>query len=507
MDLLKAEIHQDTVQFLQDLWKQDESSIIEMEQVLLNRLAEAHQSNTLEPALRILLQDSHVVSLLPEMDEKTTEKYAKRLDKVIGAELQGAGYLRGGLSFKDWKALGKRQWEKVCVSSFKRPQRHASSLLKEDLFIEELENLQEELFEKSWDCSLLSDGKKAWQQRLDWVRDAKHRIELMVWCIYDDHAGNEMVDLLIEKHRQGIQVRIIVDEQTIKDWNSGSSNARRLEQAGIPFFRYRNRERPCDGVHAKLLIIDGKQAIVGGRNIGDAYMHTDPKGEKWRDMEISGTGAIAKGALKHFEKLWVEFSSKPKNLFTTIKRNTQKDSVSSAVLMQNPSGESTVLLSQLKAISGASDYVHIENAYFIIFPAIRLAILDALSRGVEVSILTNSPESIGEIIMMEPIMKSLPELFRAGAKIYLKQGETLHAKFMIVDGIYSNIGSYNFHPRSERYEFESAAVFLDSNLAKELNQEFLNDIQKSLKVSSLRELTIRSSPLNFLVERYFFNQL
>ena len=108
-------------------------------------------------------------------------------------------------------------------------------------------------------------------------------------------------------------------------------------------------------------------------------------------------------------------------------------------------------------------------------PSLEVALMDALDRGVEVNIFTNSKESIDTPSISGPILASLPPLLNFGANIYLKQeaGATLHSKFMTVDGIFSTVSSFNFHPRSIRYEPEMTVNILDAEKTRQLEAVFL----------------------------------
>jgi cardiolipin synthase len=126
---------------------------------------------------------------------------------------------------------------------------------------------------------------------------------------------------------------------------------------------------------------------------------------------------------------------------------------------------------------------------------------------VKVNILTNSAESIDEPIVIAPILASLPELIAAGATVGLKRGDTLHSKFMTVDGAFAIVGSFNLHPRSIRYEFELIVSALDPRLAARLDAAFAADMAAALPVTDPAALAIPDSPLNRIVRRYLYNQL
>jgi len=91
--------------------------------------------------------------------------------------------------------------------------------------------------------------------------------------------------------------------------------------------------------------------------------------------------------------------------------------------------------------------------------------------------------------------------------VYLKKGDTLHSKFMVIDGMYSSVGSYNLHPRSERYEGEMTINTLDTRTAGALTQAFENDIDRAKQVKSPDEIKVPENILTLIVSRYFFDQV
>jgi cardiolipin synthase len=168
------------------------------------------------------------------------------------------------------------------------------------------------------------------------------------------------------------------------------------------------------------------------------------------------------------------------------------------------------MTSIIKAIYGATRVINIENAYFVPIPALTEALLSARARGVEVNIFTNSKYSIDEEarVLSDVSMKSLLPLFKAGANIYLKKGDTLHSKFMTVDGIFCSIGSYNLHPRGERYDSEMNVNILDQEGVSYLDKVFKDDISNlAVKITSETQLVPEQGWFSKIIEKYFYSQL
>jgi cardiolipin synthase len=167
----------------------------------------------------------------------------------------------------------------------------------------------------------------------------------------------------------------------------------------------------------------------------------------------------------------------------------------------------------VKAFYGATQSIDIENAYFILDAVMEKALVDALKRGVRVRILSNSKDSIDEPVMTAPILQSLARLKKQGAEVFTKKvydsSTTLHSKFLVVDGVFFSIGSYNFHPRSYRYEREVVFASFDENLAAQFDKIFAEDIapERANKPSLEELLNVKSSLLNKEVKSHFFDQL
>jgi len=174
-----------------------------------------------------------------------------------------------------------------------------------------------------------------------------------------------------------------------------------------------------------------------------------------------------------------------------------------------PSLTPPLLTSLLKAMAGATRRINIENAYIIAIPAVNRAVLEARERGVEVNILTNSKESIDSDgkSMADTIVEGTKVFAAAGANVYLKQGETLHSKFLTVDGVFASVGSYNLHPRSERYDTECNVNILDADAVRKLDEAFARDLAEA-KHMTLQDLQAgKPGWLSRLLAKVGFGQL
>jgi len=277
------------------------------------------------------------------------------------------------------------------------------------------------------------------------------------------------------------------------------------------------------GNHCKMMVVDGVESVAGGMNPGDIYSHawnvdSDYSGQKWRDTDVytKGPSVVEQEAL--FVRYWnsqvklqsLDHAPIGMNRTELLARAGRPGNSKIAVVDHQPGDERyDVYATMMKAVSGATERVEIENAYFLTLPGMNELLHAALQRGVEVRIYTNSNKSVDEPLVSEPIMKSLPELYKAGAKVFLKKGDTLHSKFMVVDDTFASVGSFNLHPRSLYYDSEMALNIIDESAATKLREQFDKDVSadKAIEVKSLKDLEIESTWYNRFIRKYFFRHL
>ena len=477
------------------------------ESELIDVLARAHAAGQLNSVVQALVADPRVIAHLPPMPAEKRAVFAAQFAFMVGAELEGAGRIPGTKPFEPWNDMARRQTALIAASAFAPRGPGEASLFTEPGFVKEYEALTGAAFTDGNSAVPLIDGPASFKARFGLMRKAKKSIHIQSWAFYDDTTGNAAADLLIAKKREGLDIKIMVDGKTTAQ--HGAAVLARMSAAGIEIVLFNDAARKYDGLHTKILLVDGVHAIVGGMNFGDDYSHLGV-GKKWRDTDLYYRGRVVGQTGRFMAALWnaqITAQGLPFGLMNPPAVSPASGKARMSFLADDPEGEATIMLAYLKAISGASTVINIENAYLITMPQLRTALLDALRRGVKVNILTNSAESIDEPIIIAPILASLPELIAAGATVALKRGDTVHSKFMTVDGLFSIVGSFNLHPRSIRYEFELIVNTLDARVAARLDRAFAADMAAALPVTDPAALAIPDSPLTRIVRRYLFNQL
>lgn len=483
----------------------------EAEKQLIAMLQTLNATGQLKPMLHQLVSTAAESGAIPPLDEARKNDLVDQAAGMIDAQFRERGMTpdTAGVVYKDWDQLSAEHL--AAVRNTQAPPRMvgAVSSFFNPTFVAELESLQGAKFRGGNSVKPLHDGPASFAERERMIDGAKTSIHLMSWAFYDDQTGWETARKLVEKAQQGVDVKVMVDGQvSVKSHHDAP--IRFLESNGVAVVRWRDSDRPYDGQHRKMMIVDGQEAVVGGINIGDVYSHKH--GEiRWRDTDALITGPAVTDGSRLFARLWneqVQGSGRP-SLEVPAEPPSLQGGVRSAVVdhVPGPDGDAHILLATMKAIEGATESVDIENAYFINTPGMKDVLLKALADGVKVRLLTNSAESIDEPLIAAPILSSLPELVAAGTEVYLKKGHTLHSKFMTVDGVFTSVGSHNHHPRSQRFEGEMVVNSLDPQLANAFTTAFENDIAAATRITSPEEIKIPESPLGALAMRYFFDAL
>ncbi|ANH82645.1 cardiolipin synthase [Niabella ginsenosidivorans] len=342
---------------------------------------------------------------------------------------------------------------------------------------------------------LLINGEEKFPLVLEQLRQAQHHIHIEYYIYENDTIGNAIADVLIEKAKQGVEVRFIYD-----DFGSHSIRrklAKRLKQGGVkavPFYKvlfiaFANRLNYRN--HRKIIVIDGKTAFVGGINISDKYINQPglDNAVYWRDTHLMLRGPAvyyiqylfmtdwnfcAHDSLQHNEQFF------PKADSLKQAENKVVQTAASGPDSDNP----TILYTVLQAIALAKKELLITTPYFIPGESIMEALIVAAYSGIKIKLLV--PGVSDSLLVNTAANSYYSELLRAGVEIYRYQKGFVHAKTFVSDRNLSMIGTANMDHRSFDLNFEVNAVIYDEALAAQLAQVFENDLQYAEKIDPVK---------------------
>ncbi len=528
----EAEIHQ-AARELVELAKvvgSDRAAITQAQVRFLDLAVGLNQRDLVRPVLAAVLDLTRRPSAAPDAGTvarpQAEQDLIEQVAGMIEAELsmRGRGRYPPPFPYADWDTLADRFRAAVRSDRFPPRRQGASSWLGDRSFLAEMERLANVTFaEGNW-VRVLVDGPESFAERERLIAQARESLWIMSWAFYDDRTGFSFAQKLIARRAAGIDVRIMVDG-AFAGRADHDEVTRQLETAGIPLIRWQSPRYPYYGMHRKLFIADQRSVICGGLNFGDAYSHlgVQEERERWRDTDVLVEGPATAQAAALFVRLWNAAAADQdaaRQLAFPHGTRGQTGAVPEDSLVV-PNGDCVafvdhdplrgpddpICLLTLKAISGATEMIDINNAYFVPTVPLKAALCDALQRGVRVRILSNSAESLDEPILRRPIALGLRELRAAGAEVFCKTGSTLHSKIFVADRRFGWVGSYNLHPRSQRYEGETVAAFWSDRLGRELSDLCDRDTAAARPVRQGDELDAPPSVPAELAMRYFFDQL
>ena len=341
------------------------------------------------------------------------------------------------------------------------------------------------------ELEIFTDGEAKFEDLRRSLRQARHFIHIQYYIIKNDELFDSIVPILIDRVRNGVEVRILYDGMggrfmPQKRWEQ-------LEKAGVKvgvFFpallgrlnlriNYRN--------HRKIVVIDGNIGYVGGFNIGREYISRDPKFGYWRDTHLRITGDAVVSLQIRFALDWNYATHE--NLFTNMAYFEPQDRADLVRAMQT--GEKRLLAIQIVA-SGpdtldrqirnnylelfhkARKNIYIQTPYFVPDDAILSALKIAARSGVDVRLMI--PCKPDHPFVYWATYSYAGDLIQAGARCYVYDNGFLHAKGVMVDGRVSCYGTANMDIRSFELNFEVNATIYDEEVTRELEEIFRNDL-------------------------------
>lgn len=343
-------------------------------------------------------------------------------------------------------------------------------------------NLNQALPFKDNTTQIFTNGYEFFPALLRDIARARYHIHIEMFIFANDALGQLIADALIDKARQGVEIRVLYDD--VGCWNVKSSFFERMRDEGIivhafmpvkfPAFtskaNYRN--------HRKICVIDGHAGYIGGFNIAMRYV----KGfgsQPWRDtmMRIEGGAVYALQRAFLVDWYFVEGTLITNHKYYPPLRDVPQNDVLCQVVTSSPiSPWPDIMQGYVRILLQARQYVYIETPYFLPTETFFFAMKAAALAGVDVRLMMPI-HSDAKLVEMASY-SYLPKALEAGIKIYLYKGGFNHSKLLISDDMVSSCGSTNIDFRSFENNFEGNAFFYGSETASALKQVFLNDMKQ-----------------------------
>jgi cardiolipin synthase A/B len=344
---------------------------------------------------------------------------------------------------------------------------------------------------------ILTNGGEAFRQMMLDLSEAKEHIHFQFYIIRNDTTGNQFKQVLIDKARQGVAVRVIydgvgsvmLDRKYIAELREAGVEVVSFFPVILPFLNnklnYRN--------HRKIVVIDGKIGFVGGLNIGDEYLGKSTRFGFWRDSHMRVEGEAVYLLQNIFLKDWFFVTNENiegPQYFPPIRGTVGEELIQIASSGPDSDWES-IWQMYFSIITTAQEKIYITSPYFIPDDSIMMALKTASLSGLDVRILLPSRPDHHTVFWAS--RSYFQELLDAGVRFYLYQPGFVHAKILLVDGVVASIGTANMDIRSFQHNFEVNAIIYNSNSVFKLEEDFINDLAES-KELTLEEYSQRPWP-------------
>lgn len=358
------------------------------------------------------------------------------------------------------------------------------------------------------DIQLLCDGKDFFPALFKAIGEARDHIHLDFYIIEDDPLGRLISDMLIDRAREGVEVRLIYDD--VGCWNVRHRFFERMREEGIevvPFLpvrfpsfankvNYRN--------HRKICVIDGRVGFIGGMNLALRYWQ-GTETQSWRDTMIRVEGSVVYALQRAFLIDWYFVDRTlishrkyyPPSTPPPFGGDGGGSPIAQIVTSSPASPYPEIMQGYVHVISTAKKSILMETPYFLPTEPVLFALKTAALGGIDVRLIV--PMRSDARFVEWAGRSYLREMAEAGAQVWLYQDGFLHSKLMVVDDTLSTCGSTNIDFRSFENNFESNIFIYDEETASRFREVFIADQQHARLLNDMPH-RMRPSFLKRLLE-------
>ncbi|HYT53232.1 MAG TPA: cardiolipin synthase [Verrucomicrobiae bacterium] len=338
---------------------------------------------------------------------------------------------------------------------------------------------------------VLLNGDETFPVMLREIRGAKSTITFAQYLYEDGSIARELAQAFAERCRAGVEADILLDRHgsgkvpsdiiaTMKDAGCHVEYFRRVEADGIIFpwklLRYNYRS------HRRVLVIDGQIGFTGGYGISEAWTGNGRMPEHWRDTNARIEGPIVRFLQAAFAESWLETTGIAIGGDGYFPRIELSGNLPAQVVKSSPTGGSFQnYMLFLLSINSAKKSILITNPYFIPDDVMTEALVKAATRGVRVVVLL--PGEIDSQLTYSTSRSHYGPLLLGGVQVFEYKASLMHAKTVVIDGVWATIGSTNFDSRSFALNQEINLTVYDSGIAHRLEEIFQEDLKYSQQIT------------------------
>jgi cardiolipin synthase len=357
--------------------------------------------------------------------------------------------------------------------------------------------------------TILRDGAETFPAMFKAIHEAQHYLHLEYYIFEEVTCnGEHLSDLLIARRQAGVEIDVIYDG--VGSFGTPHEFFDRLRAAGVQFVEF-NPPNPLKGGiskvndrdHRKILVEDGTRVLLGGVNLSADYESAPPAkaaethvpsgvapsgappgtnttGEVWHDTDLEIEGPVVKEIDRLFEQHWQQHSQSALDRTDPPDGHVSGDEVVRIIGSTPTKVTSRYYVTVLSALRNAERTAWITAAYFVPTDQEMSDLEAAARRGVDVRLLLPSHGDSPAAIAVQHSHYS--KLLKSGIKVYERTHGVLHTKAIVIDGVWSMVGSSNFDHRSVLFNDEVDAVILGKKTGAQLEAMFQGDLERAQPV-------------------------
>lgn len=382
-------------------------------------------------------------------------------------------------------------------------------------------------------ATLLRDGPEFYAAMFEAIAKARDHVHVEFYIIEDDEVGQRFSEALLRKAKQGVAVNLVYD--SVGSIDTPASFFQRLREGGVKVLEFnpvnplnaRRGWRINNRDHRKVVVVDGRVAFTGGINISNVYSRgsnpgasssrrdsgsgsgsgagsrigsasRDPRAPGWRDTNVRIEGPAVQQLQRLFLETWKKQAGETlaeRNWFPVVPAAGEHPV---RTIASGPGGGApAIYVALLSAMAHAEKSIYITMAYFVPDPQTLDALKSAAARGVDVKLILPSYTDFWAVFHAGRSHYS--ELLEAGVRIHERQDALLHAKSIVIDGVWSTVGSSNLDWRSFLHNEELNVVVLGSSFGRQMEAMFEQDLRSSVAIDretwARRPLDVRMKEL------------
>jgi cardiolipin synthase len=329
---------------------------------------------------------------------------------------------------------------------------------------------------------ILQDGDEYFPAMLAAIRAAKKTVNFQAYIVYSDKVGRSFRDALIERARAGVEVRVLLDGVG-SGWKLDNSDVRLMKAAGCKFAYYHpllswRIDRTNRRSHRRVLVVDGKLGFTGGVGFAEQWSGHAQDAKHWHDVQVRVEGPLVSELQNAFEEHWIKTYGETLSGADQFPPLAPAGTIKGQLIASHSFSMAPLPLTEAIAFAAAEKRIWITNAYCAPSDDQVDLLVKAVQRGVDVRLILPGRHND------QPLTKSAGRsaygrMLEGGAKIFEYQPTMIHTKAMVIDGMFSLVGSSNLDPRSSEINEELDLAIYDREFGSRMEAMFESDLAHS----------------------------